>query len=254
MCGRYSITTPPEAIQRIFEVPERLNMPARYNVAPTQDAPVVRLGDDDARHLNQLRWGLVPFWADDPGIGARMINARAESAADKPAFRVAFQGRRCLVVADGFYEWQKPAIKGGRKQPFRIVRHDERPFAFAGLWERWQQPESEAPPLETFTILTTDANARVRPIHERMPVMLDETQFDGWLDPQASRSSLERLLRPYPAEKVHTYAVSTRVNKVENDDPAVIAPTGDHDVGRQGDEAASSESDAPSSGGQGRLL
>jgi putative SOS response-associated peptidase YedK len=226
MCGRYSITTPIEAIQRIFDVPERLNLPPRYNVAPTQDVPVVRLGPDGARHLVQVRWGLVPFWAEDASIGARLINARAETAATKPAFRAAFHKRRCLVVADGFYEWQKPSEKGGRKQPLRIVRADGAPFAFAGLWERWRPKErgdgSEV--LETCTILTTDANETLRPIHDRMPVILDPAAHDTWLDPEAPEAALQACLTPCPDEALTAYPVSTRVNKVSHDDPEVIAP------------------------------
>jgi putative SOS response-associated peptidase YedK len=240
MCGRYAITSPPEAVQRIFGVPERPNWPARYNVAPTQDVPVVRLGDDGGRHLVHLRWGLVPFWADEPGIGARMINARADSAPTKPAFRAAFARRRCLVVADAFYEWQKPEQTGGRKQPYCITRADGEPFGFAGLWERWRPPDG-GEPLESCTILTTDANAVLQPIHERMPVMLDPAVFAQWLDPEASRDDLTALLRPAPDDSVRAFRISTRVNKVAHDDPEVMAPL-----------------DAPSSGesdtGQGRLL
>jgi putative SOS response-associated peptidase YedK len=232
MCGRYSITTPIEAIQRIFDVPERLNLPPRYNVAPTQEVPVVRLGPDGLRHLGQVRWGLVPFWAEDASIGARLINARAESAATKPAFRAAFHKRRCLVVADGFYEWRKPAEKGGRKQPFRIARTDGAPFAFAGLWERWR-PKEEAgeggEALETCTILTTDANETLRPIHDRMPVILDSADYDTWLDPEAPEAALQACLGPYPDKALTAYPISTRVNKVAHDDPEVIVPLAEPD-------------------------
>ncbi|MBK1667941.1 hypothetical protein CKO28_07820 [Rhodovibrio sodomensis] len=230
MCGRYSITSPTEAIQRVFQVPERPNLPARYNVAPTQDVPVVRVrGDaegpeaDGGRHLVQLRWGLVPFWAEDPGIGAKMINARAESAADKPAFRAAFRRRRCLVVADGFYEWKAPAEEGRRKQPYRIELADRRPFGFAGLWERWTDPKDQSV-LETCTILTTQANADLKHIHPRMPVMLSPDAFDAWLDPAADVETAQGLLTPYPDGALTAYPVSTRVNAVKHDDPSILEP------------------------------
>ena len=238
MCGRYSITSPPEAIQRVFQVPELPNLPARYNVAPTQDVPVVRVGGDSegpeadgGRHLVQLRWGLVPFWADDPTIGAKMINARAESAAEKPAFRAAFRRRRCLVVADGFYEWKAPpqdgsAAKGQRKQPYRIEFTDRRPFGFAGLWERWTNPQDQSV-LETCTILTTEANEYLRDIHPRMPVMLSPEAFDRWLDPKADLETAQSLLTPYPDDALIAYPISTRVNAVRNDDPSILEPLDD---------------------------
>jgi putative SOS response-associated peptidase YedK len=210
-------------------------LPARYNVAPTQDVPVVRVsGDsegpeaDGGRHLVQLRWGLVPFWADDASIGAKMINARAESAADKPAFRAAFRRRRCLVVADGFYEWKAPpkdgsAAKGQRKQPYRIEFEDRRPFGFAGLWERWTNPQDQSV-LETCTILTTEANDYLRDIHPRMPVMLSPDAFDRWLDPEADVETAKGLLTPYPDDALTAYPISTRVNAVRNDDPSILEP------------------------------
>lgn len=224
MCGRYTITSPSEAVQRHFQVQERPNLPPRYNLAPTQEAPVVRLADDGARHLVFLRWGLVPFWADDPGIGSRMINARSENAAEKPAFRAAFRRRRCLVVADGFYEWKPPVEKGARKQPYRITREDGSLFAFAGLWERWKPKEGDGQALETFTILTTDANARLADIHPRMPVILPPEVYDHWLDPEAEPSALQKFLGPFPAERVRAYRVSTRVNAVANDDAGLVEP------------------------------
>jgi putative SOS response-associated peptidase YedK len=235
MCGRYSITSPPEAIQRVFQVPELPNLPARYNVAPTQDVPVVRVGGDGegpeadgGRHLVQLRWGLVPFWADDPSIGARMINARAESVAEKPAFRAAFRRRRCLVVADGFYEWKAPpkddaARKGQRKQPYRIQLKSGAPFGFAGLWERWSDPADQSV-LETCTILTTEANDDLKDIHPRMPVMLSPDAFDHWLDPEADLETVQGLLAPYPNDALTAYPISTRVNAVRNDDPSILEP------------------------------
>jgi len=223
MCGRYSITQPVEAIQHVFEVAERPNLPPRYNVAPTQDVPVVRRGEDGARRLALLRWGLIPFWAEDAGIGSRMINARAESAAHKNAFRAAFRRRRCLIVADGFYEWKKPDSKGGRKQPYRVTLTDGGPFAFAGLWERWRDPSS-GETVESCTILTTDANEALAHIHPRMPVILDPASFETWLDPSTDPRDARALLGPCPDRHVTAHPVSTRVNAVANDDPGVIQP------------------------------
>lgn len=260
MCGRYSITSPPEAIQRVFQVPELPNLPARYNVAPTQDVPVVRVGGDSegpeadgGRHLVQLRWGLVPFWADDAAIGAKMINARAESAAEKPAFRAAFRRRRCLVVADGFYEWKSPpkdddAPKGARKQPYRIQLKSEEPFGFAGLWERWTDPADQRV-LETCTILTTEANAYLRDIHPRMPVMLSPDAFDRWLDPEGDLDTAKSLLAPYPDDALTAYPISTRVNAVRNDDPSILEPL---DAGGGGGSGDSGGSGSAGSGGTGQ--
>ena len=215
MCGRYSLTTPVEGIRRLFGFAELPNLPARYNIAPTQPAPVVRRGGDGRRELALLRWGLVPSWAKDPSIGNRLINARAETVADKPAFRSAFKNRRCLVVADGFYEWRKV---GDGKQPYRITLPDGGPFAFAGLWERWA-PAGEA--IESFTIVTTDANPRLRPIHDRMPVILDPADHETWLEGGAAALA---LLRPFPGDALAVHAVDRRVNNPRHDDPACIAP------------------------------
>ncbi|MCW5729223.1 MAG: SOS response-associated peptidase [Alphaproteobacteria bacterium] len=218
MCGRYSITTPVEALARLFGFPERPNLAPRYNLAPTQIAPVVR-ESEDGRHLALLRWGLVPFWAKDADIGARMINARAETLAEKPAFRDAFRKRRCILPADGFYEWQAAE---GRKRPHLIRRRDGRPLAFAGLWESWRGAGAE--PLETFTIVTTDANETLRPIHERMPAILEEADFGLWLAATSDAARLRALLRPAGKDILEAIEVSTRVNNVRNDDAACAAP------------------------------
>ena len=215
MCGRYSLTTPVEAIARLFALDSRANLPPRYNIAPTQDVPIVRLDKaGQARELVQVRWGLVPVWAKDVKIGARMINARAETVATR--FKDAFQRRRCLVVADGFYEWRK--LADGRRQPYRITLADGGVFAFAGLWERWRNP-ADNEWLLSCTIVTTDANALVAPIHDRMPVILAPEAHTPWLaapDPA--------LLKPYPADAMAMTAVSMRVNNVDNDDAACIEP------------------------------
>ena len=228
MCGRYSLTTPAEAMQRLFSFLGPLpNLPARYNIAPTQMAPVVRAraAQPGTRELVSLRWGLVPFWAKDATIGSRLINARAEGLAEKPSFRAAVRTRRCLVPADGFYEWQA-AAKG--KRPYRIglaggTPEAMPPFAFAGLYERWTKA-ADGVPLETFTIVTTEANALLRPIHERMPVILPPADHAAWLDPATPLEAAMALLRPYPAEAMLAYPISTRVNSVRFDDAACIAP------------------------------
>ena len=222
MCGRYSLTSPPEAVRRMFGLTTTPNFPARYNIAPTQSVPVVRRDEateGGGRELVMLRWGLVPSWANELSIGAKMINARAETVSEKPAFRAAFRQRRCLVPADGFYEWQ---VEGKTKQPMRITLDDGGLFAFAGLWERWTKgPEG---PLETFTIITTDASSSIVHIHERMPVMLAGDDHATWLDPRAGVDELKGLLRPFPPERLKALAVSTRVNNVRHDDSACLEP------------------------------
>ena len=179
MCGRFLLHTPVDTLQRAFGFAERPNLRPRYNIAPTQTVPIVRQKDGGGRELALVRWGLIPSWAKEAGIGGRLINARAETVAEKPAFRGAFRKRRALVPADGFYEWRKR--EGDRpKQPLLVRRRDGQPFAFAGLWEHWRGPEGE---VETCTILTTEANAALAPIHDRMPVILDPACYDRWLDP-----------------------------------------------------------------------
>ena len=215
MCGRYTITSPLDAIRALFNVDERPNLAPRFNVAPTQLVPVVRPGDTPSgRALVQLRWGLIPHWAKDARIGAKMINARAETVADTAAFREAYAKRRCLIVADGFYEWRRD---GKQKQPFRFVLADGGPFAFAGLWSRWRDPAGET--IESCTIITTAANAVVAPIHARMPVILAPDNYARWLDPA---NDARPLLRPFPAEALTAYPVSPRVNAVRNDDAGLI--------------------------------
>ena len=218
MCGRYLLRAPLDELQQAFGFPERPNLAPRYNIAPTQPVPIVRLrADGRGRELALVRWGLVPPWAKDAAIGSRMINARAEGITEKPAFRGAFRKRRCLVPADGFYEWRK--VAGGGKRPVLIRRRDGAPFAFAGLWERWRGPEG---PLDTCTIVTTDANALLAPIHDRMPVILDPADHERWLDP--SRPGAEELLRPCPDDRLEAVPVSTRVNSPRNDDPSLLEP------------------------------
>ncbi|MEX0758725.1 MAG: SOS response-associated peptidase [Tistlia sp.] len=222
MCGRYTLTSPLEALKELFGFLERPNLEPRANIAPTQEVLVVRLGEDGERHAASLRWGLLPPWAVDGRVGARLINARAEGVTRQPAFRKAFAARRCLVAADGFYEWQ--AQEGG-KQPYRICRQDGGPFAFAGLWERWHDPAApKEAPVESCTILTTEANALLRPIHQRMPVILPAEAHGAWLAPDSAAEDLQALLRPLEPEGWIAYPVSRRVNKVANDDLALLAP------------------------------
>jgi putative SOS response-associated peptidase YedK len=226
MCGRYSLTTVPEAMRALFGFENLPNLEPRYNVAPTQAAAVVRIAASGARELAMLRWGLIPSWSKDASIASKLINARAETVAEKPSFRDAFQKRRCLIPADGFYEWR---TEEGRKQPFRIGMKGGAPFAFAGLWERWTAPAASTgiaagEVVETFTILTTEANNKLRPIHARMPVILPPACFAAWLDAANDQETLKALLHPFPAEPMAFYRVSTAVNNVRNDDPSCTAP------------------------------
>jgi putative SOS response-associated peptidase YedK len=190
----------------------------RFNISPTQQVATVRPAGQ-GRELALLRWGLVPSWADDLSIGYKLINARAETVADKPSFRLALRSRRCLVLADGFFEWAKA---GGKKQPYYFRLREGKPFAFAGLWERWTKGGE---PVESCTIVTTGANELVRPVHERMPVILPPESYGAWLDPEVQdRERLLPLLRPYPTEGMVAGPVSTRVNSPRNDDPGCIEP------------------------------
>ena len=221
MCGRFTLATSAEDIAKLFDLGDVPSLQARYNIAPTQDVPVCRMPDDDDRRLDELHWGLVPFWADDKKIGNRMINARGETVADKPAFRAAFKYRRCLIPADGFYEWKK---EGDSKQPYRIHRRDNAAFAFAGLWEQWSDEDNHK--LESFTIITCDAADWLSDLHGRMPVILEPDHFDLWLDPASEDyEALDDLLVPYEREDLMTYdRVSRDVNSPANDRPDLIAP------------------------------
>lgn len=217
MCGRYSQTTPIDALVKRFNVSAPCaDFPARFNIAPSQLAPVVVLIENTI--LTSMRWGLVPSWAKNESIGNRMINARAETLAEKPSFRKAFERRRCLILADGFYEWRKTDSK--INLPVRFVLEDREPFAFAGLWETWRKPDGQE--LRSFTIITTSANDLLRPIHDRMPVILRRPDEEKWLDP--STKDAAKLLTQYPAEAMKGYDVSTLVNSPNNDSSACIQP------------------------------
>jgi putative SOS response-associated peptidase YedK len=218
MCGRYAITSAPDSIRKLFGYDEQPNFPPRYNVAPTQPIPIVRL-DHGARHFALVRWGLMPGWVKDPKTFSLVINARADNVNTKPAFRNAARYRRCLIPADGFYEWQ--AVGAGAKQPYYIHARDGAPFAFAGLWESWMGPNGEE--VETAAIVTTDANATLKDIHGRMPVILPEDAFEAWLDTRGvDAETAAALLTPAPDDLLEAYPISTAVNRVANDDARLI--------------------------------
>jgi putative SOS response-associated peptidase YedK len=240
MCGRFSQAQIAELDREVFKLLSIPALPPRYNVAPTQEVAVVRQGSEAAeRSLDLLRWGLIPHWAKDPAIGNRMINARAESVADKPAFRDSFRERRCLVPSDGFYEWAK--AKHG-KQPYYVRVLGGKLFAFAGLWDRWRDPTGET--RETFTIITTEPNELLRQVHNRMPVILAPEEYDSWLAPEATTAAdLSKLLRPYPTEQMSYYPVSRYVNSPDNEGPECVRPT-----------ELSEDGTAQADGAQGSLL
>lgn len=221
MCGRFSLRTPAAILAQLFQLAESPAWAPRYNIAPSQAAPVVVMTPEHPdRQFRQWRWGLIPGWSKDPGIGTRMINAQAETASSKPAFRVAFRKRRCLVLADGFYEWQQ---LGRKKQPFYIRMGNDSPFAFAGLWEQWKGPDGAA--IDSCTLLTIEPNDLIRRFHHRMPVILDPEDYALWLDPGIrDPEQLQPLLRPYSSEALTAYPVSTRVNNPSNDIPECIEP------------------------------
>ena len=226
MCGRFTQRLSWAELHELMDLigPPR-NLRPRYNVAPSQDVAVVR-ATDGGRSLSMLRWGLIPAWAKDPAIGYRLINARSETVAEKPSFRSAYRRRRCLIPADGFYEWQR---LGKIRQPWLFGLRDGAPFAFAGLWERWTVPEGAAltgslaelgagDPVETCTILTTAANETVAPVHGRMPVMLPRDACDPWL------AGEDVSLAPFAADAMTAHPVSTLVNRPANDDPRCVEP------------------------------
>ncbi len=220
VCGRFTLRTPADIVKDVFGLRPLPGLRPRYNIAPSQPVAVVR---DDAgqRRLEMVRWGLVPWWAKDASIGNRMINARAETVATKPAFREPFEQRRCLIPADGFYEWQR--LGNGPKQPFHLELIGGDPFAFAGVWDRWRD-RSSGDVTESCALITTEANSTVAPIHDRMPVILGPQAFATWLDPTAAPEPLHELLRPIAAEQLRATAVNTLVNRPENDDPLCLDP------------------------------
>lgn len=220
MCGRFTVRMDARESARVFGVSsEGGEYTPSFNVAPAQKVPVVLI-QDGQRVMDTFQWGLIPSWAKDPAIGNRLINARAETVAEKPSFRQAFLRRRCLILADGFYEWKR---EGKRKQPVHITLKDRSGFAFAGLWEHWQSPGGET--VKSCTIITTEANEFMRPIHHRMPVILPKDKENTWLDPAtADREVLLALLLPYPSDLMQAVPVSTFVNRPGNDGLECVLP------------------------------
>ncbi len=219
MCGRYTIYTTGDELADHFGLDTAPDLAPRYNVAPTQEVPTVVV-ITDRRRCRLMRWGLIPHWADDEKIGNRMINARAETVDMKPAFRKPLRRGRCLVMADGFYEWKKGP---GGKQPFYVTRCDDAPFAFAGLWDQWDS--HNAGRIESCTIITTDANELISPLHNRMPVIVDPRDYDRWLDADlVDTRLLKEMLKPYPSDELKAYPVGKTVNSPVNESPRCIEP------------------------------
>ena len=219
MCGRYTVTSSPEALRALFGYEEQPNFPARYNIAPMQPISIVRMVDGK-RHFALARWGLLPSWVKAPKTFTLLINARGESAADKPAFRAAMKRRRCLIPADGFYEWQ---AAGDRKPPFYVRAKSGAPLAFAGLWETWTGPNGEE--LETAAIVTTRANRTLAPIHERMPVIVPPDGFELWLNAnEVDATTAAALIAPAPDNLLEAYEISTAVNRTANDNSKLLEP------------------------------
>jgi putative SOS response-associated peptidase YedK len=218
MCGRFTLHSRLNLLLQQFALEAGPELVPRYNIAPTQMVPVVRCNKQGQREMIMMKWGLVPSWAKDPSIGNRLINARSETVASKPSFRAAFKRRRCLVPADGYYEWKR---LGSTKQPFYIRLQDDRPFAMAGLWESWRDETDQQ--LRTFSIITTDANETTREIHDRMPAILSPLDYDVWLNPEFDeQESLQSLLEPYDPNDIVLDPVSTHVNNSRHDDPECI--------------------------------
>lgn len=220
MCGRYELHHNPDVMALMFELGMEPDWLPRYNIAPSQQAPIVRVDRGGMRKASMTRWGLIPHWAKDKSIAYKTINARAETIATTPAYRDAFKKHRCLVPASGFYEWQ---VRGSGKQPYRIGMIDDAPFAFAGLWSRWNDPEGQT--IDTYTIVTTEPNALTAKVHSRMPVILAREDYARWLDYEIPDA--QALLRPYPADEMRAYPVSSRVGSPKNDAPELIEPIND---------------------------
>lgn len=233
MCGRFARFSPAHIFRMLFQLDEFFDLPAQYNIAPGQDVYAVRgiiIRDNPqrtassvpyVREVTPMKWGLIPFWSKDPSIGVKMINSRSETINEKPAFRDPFKKRRCLIPTDGFYEWQKQ--KDGGKQPYFIHMNDKKPFAFGGIWDTWKNPEGNN--IETFSILTTKPNELLKPIHDRMPVIIEPKQFDNWLNPEIQEpAELIPLLEPFKATKMEAYPISTYINSPKNNSEQCIRP------------------------------
>lgn len=218
MCGRYTLTADSKNVQQTFDLAEPPVLAARYNIAPTQ--PVAIITHLAPRELTLVRWGLIPSWSKDPMRGAPLINARSETVAEKPAFRSAYKYRRCLIPADGFFEWATDT--NGKKRPHYIHLRNRQLFAFAGIWERWQNPEGDE--ILSCSILTSEPNDLIRPLHNRMAVILPAEAHADWITPDTDPDLLNSLLQPYPASEMETYEISTLVNNVRNDSPEIVEP------------------------------
>lgn len=220
MCGRFTLTATGETLAEAFNLDETPEVAPRYNIAPTQPVAAVRLSPDSGkRELTYFHWGLIPSWSKDPQIGSRLINARSETITEKPSFRSAFKRRRCLIPATGFYEWQR---LGNRKQPMFIHAGEGKVFAFAGLWETWH--DGDGSEIDSCTILTTEPNELMRGIHNRMPVIIEPADYSMWLDPGPNPEDALHLLRPYAADQMNAWPISTFVNNPRNEGPECIAP------------------------------
>ncbi|HMK37094.1 MAG TPA: SOS response-associated peptidase [Desulfomonilaceae bacterium] len=222
MCGRFVLITAGKDLAEQFQCEQFTHLEPRYNIAPSQQIAVIRLNPGTRqRECGFVKWGLVPAWAKDPSMGSKLINARAESAREKPAFRNAFKRRRCLVIADGFYEWKK--LGKGKKQPYLFGLKNGRSFAFGGLWERWSSSDGQV--VESCAVLTTDSNALLEAIHDRMPVIVRPNDYAAWLDPEVQKEEvLNKILQPFPADEMEGRLVSSRVNKADYEGPDCIEP------------------------------
>ena len=223
MCGRFTLTIDPASLQENFgDYSFPATFAPRFNIAPSQ--PILAIPNDGAHRADFFVWGLIPSWAKDPAMGNRMINARAETLAEKPSFRGAFKYKRCLILADGFYEWKAPDSPGSKaKTPYYIQMEDRQPFAFAGLWDNWDSPDGST--VRSCTIITTEPNELMAKLHNRMPVILKPADYATWLDPAPrTPDGLSPLLLPYPAAEMAAYPVSTLVNSPANDRPELVAP------------------------------
>ena len=221
MCGRYRLSRRKQMIQEYFDTADEVDWEPRYNVAPSQPVGIVRQDrTKPERHFSLARWGLIPYWAKDASIGYKLINARSETVASKPAFREAFKSRRCLIPADGFYEWKRAERV---KRPFHFGMSDDSLFAFAGVWDRWKDATGQV--VESCSILTTTPNALLSDVHDRMPVILNPENYDSWLGPGLTHvDAVTELLTPFDATLMKRFAVSNRINFVKNDDPDCVAP------------------------------
>ena len=220
MCGRYTLSAPPQELMTLFALTELPTLTPRYNIAPTQQIPIIRRISLQGGHQNELhliRWGLIPGWSQSGGEGKPLINARSETIEEKPSFKEGYQKRRCLLPASGFYEWER---LGSQKQPYYVGLRKWRTFAMAGIWEQWKSPTGEI--IQSSCILTTEANSVLKPFHHRMPVILSPEDYATWLG--GNPSAFPALLKPFPAAQMQAVAVSTYVNSTRNDDPSCIKP------------------------------